>query len=73
MIAHMRLHTGKKNQCSICGETFRSIVKLKEHEKTHNDGEEERDSDSRNSEEASASDDERVSNFSSVLIIFLQI
>ena len=40
----MKLHRGEKIQCSICGEKFRSYVKLELHEKTeHIDDEEERD------------------------------
>jgi len=47
MEIHIKLHTGKKNQCSKCGETFRSLVKLEQHQKTHNNEEdEEKDSDS---------------------------
>ncbi len=46
MEIHIKLHTGKKNQCSKCGETFRSLVKLEQHQKTHNEEEEEKDSDS---------------------------
>ena len=40
----MKLHRGEKIQCSICGEKFRSYVKLELHKKTeHIDDEEERD------------------------------
>ena len=31
---HLMIHTGNKAQCATCGQVFRSIVKLREHEST---------------------------------------
>ena len=42
MDVHVKLHTGEKNQCTTCGEVFRTQTKLKLHEQTHT--EQERDS-----------------------------
>lgn len=35
MSIHMKIHTGDKNQCGVCGKVFRTIVKLRLHETTH--------------------------------------
>ena len=32
---HEKIHTGDKNQCATCGQVFRSVVKLRQHENTH--------------------------------------
>lgn len=32
---HVKIHTGAKNMCSVCGQVFRSIVKLRLHEGIH--------------------------------------
>ncbi|KAI9558623.1 hypothetical protein GHT06_015411 [Daphnia sinensis] len=32
---HVKIHTGAKNMCSVCGQVFRSIVKLRLHEAVH--------------------------------------
>lgn len=52
MDTHVKLHTGEKNQCLKCGETFRSLVKLQQHQQIHDEEEEEeRDSDSATDDE----------------------
>ncbi|XP_057368967.1 zinc finger protein ZFP2-like isoform X2 [Daphnia carinata] len=32
---HVKIHTGAKNMCGVCGQVFRSIVKLRLHEAIH--------------------------------------
>ena len=35
MSIHIKIHTGEKNECSTCNKVFRTMTKLREHEKSH--------------------------------------
>ena len=55
---HMRIHTGEKNQCATCGQVFRSVVKLRQHESTHNSNEEYEENEEEDSLGSSEEDEE---------------
>lgn len=54
----MRIHTGEKNQCATCGQVFRSVVKLRQHESTHNSNEEDEENEEEDSLGSSEEDEE---------------